>query len=87
MNVMDALFRKGRTSSRETAKERLRFILINDRARIPPQMLNMIKDELIQVLSKHLEIDVANIDITISRGNDRNKLIADITILGLRKRN
>ena len=67
-------------------KERLRFILIDDRARIPPQLLNELKDELILVPSKHLEIDEANISISISRGNDQEKLVADIPILGLRKR-
>lgn len=79
-------FNKYGSSSKDVAKERLRLILIHDRANIPPQFLNMVKGDLIKVISDYAEIDEEGIEITLDNGENGGKdenissLIASIPI-------
>lgn len=70
--------------SAQVAKERLQLVLAHDRTSISPDTLEKLKDEIIAVISKHVEIDRANVDVTISRSSHGNRLVADIPVLGLR---
>lgn len=79
------VFNKYSNPSKDVAKERLKLILIHDRSNISPQFLNMIKGDLIKVISDYAEIDEESIEITLSNGdNGRNEnvsaLVASIPI-------
>ena len=50
----------GRSRSAKSAKERLQLVLVHDRAGISPGKLEVLKDDLIDVISRHLEIDHAD---------------------------
>ena len=39
------------------AKKRLQFLLISDRAGCTPEILELIKDDMIKAISKYMEID------------------------------
>ena len=56
-----------RKSSREIAKDRLKILLISDRVNCSPEMMEMIKNDIIQVISKYMEIDTEGLDIQITR--------------------
>lgn len=58
--------RKSRTS-KDTAKERLKLVLIHDRANVSPQFLEMIKGEIIKVIQNYMDIDQDALDIQITR--------------------
>ncbi len=73
-------------SSREIAKERLQLVLVHDRQPLSPELLQMIKDDIIVVISKHVDIDRENTQVTLSRGRGYQKLIADIPIRNPRRR-
>ncbi|MCM8900340.1 cell division topological specificity factor MinE [Caldicoprobacter algeriensis] len=60
-------FGKGESKSKDIAKERLKLVLIHDRANISPKFLDMIKDDIIKVISNYMEIDEAGLDIRLSR--------------------
>jgi cell division topological specificity factor MinE len=49
----------GRSRSAKSAKERLQLVLVHDRAGISPGKLEVLKDDLIDVISRHLEINSA----------------------------
>ena len=85
MDLIRRLFRR-RKSSKEMAKERLRLVLIHDRSGIPPELLHIMKNDIIAVISKHVRIDRQGIDIQLSHGNGRTRLVADIPILSARHR-
>ena len=55
------------TSSKDIAKERLKLVLIHDRANVSPQFLEMIKGELIKVISDYMEIDETGLEIKLTR--------------------
>ena len=74
-------------SSRDIAKQRLQLVLVHDRANVSPGLLEMLKDEIIVVISKHLEIDRSGVQITFTQNRTESKLVADIPLLdGRRKR-
>ena len=63
MRLMD-FFRK--KSSGEIAKDRLKLLLVSDRANCSPEMMEMIKHDIIQVISKYMDIDAQGLDIQIT---------------------
>lgn len=54
-------------NSKDIAKERLKLVLIHDRANVSPQFLEMIKSEIIDVISDYMEIDEKGLEITLTR--------------------
>jgi len=83
------LFQKvgiGRSRSAQSAKERLQLVLIHDRAGISPGKLETMKDELIQVISKHIDIETDSVEITLTKERDQHRLVADIPLVPERKR-
>lgn len=70
--------------SAQIAKERLQLVLAHDRTSISPETLEKLKDEIITVISKHVEIDRAHVDVTVTRSAHGNRLVADIPVLGVR---
>ena len=63
MGLMD-LFRK--KSSGEGAKDRLKLLLVSDRANCSPEMMEMIKRDIIEVISKYMDIDADALDVKIT---------------------
>ena len=80
MQVLNKLFRS-KQSSRQIAKERLQFVLVHDRAQISPQLLERLKDEIIAVLSRHLDIESDGVEITLSQNRRESRLQADIPLM------
>ncbi len=60
-------FSKEQNKSKDVAKERLKLVLIHDRANISPKFLDMVKGDIIKVISNYMEIDEAGFDIRLSR--------------------
>ena len=79
MQLINKLLRP-RDSSRQIAKERLQFVLVHDRAQISPQLLETLKDEIIAVLSRHLDIDRDGVEVTLSQNRRESRLQADIPL-------
>ena len=70
----------GRQDSKDIAKERLRLVLVHDRTAISPEYLERIKEEVIQVISKYMEIDETNTRIKIHRADEMAVLEANLAI-------
>ncbi len=80
MNWLKRLRGEPQPSSRDTAKQRLQLVLVHDRNQISPGMIEIIKDEIIAVISKHIEIDTAGVQVSFTHGERENKLVADIPL-------
>ena len=72
--------RVGRRSSAQTAKERLQLVLVHVRAGLSPNRLDALKDELIDVISRHVEIDRQSVRISLTRDREQQRLVADIPL-------
>ena len=64
MSLMD-FFRK--KSSGQKAVDRLKLVLVSDRSNCSPEIMEQIKNDIIQVISKYVEIDVEGLDIKIEQ--------------------
>jgi len=83
-------FFKRKTSS-QIAKDRLKILLISDRVNCSPEMMELIKNDIAQVISKYMQIDTSNMEIQISKtgntglnGKKMPVLYANIPIIDLR---
>ena len=68
-------------SSGKTAKDRLQLVLVQDRVKLSPERMEMLKDDLIEVISKYVEIDRSGIEITLASEGRNNHLMADIPVV------
>lgn len=82
---LDRLFNRQEKSA-DQAKERLKLVLIHDRTDISPGALQSLKDELIVVISKHIEIDPEAVRIDIAQEGREQRLVADIPLRQTRRR-
>lgn len=79
------MFRKTNTAG-FVAKERLKILLVHDRANMTPNLLVKMKNEIFTVLSRHIEINAEESDIRVTRTySDEHKdyvpaLVANIVI-------
>ena len=64
MGFMDIFKRK---NSGDVAKDRLKLLLVSDRADCSPDVMEAIKNDIIQVISKYMEIDPEGLDIQITQ--------------------
>lgn len=64
MGLID-LFKK--KNSGDIAKDRLKLLLVSDRANCSPEVMEKIKNDIIQVISKYMEIDAEGLDIQITQ--------------------
>lgn len=76
----------GKKKSAQAAKERLQLVLTHDRTDITPAQLDALKDELIEVISRHIEIDPDAVHIDIAREGREQRLVADIPIKAAARR-
>lgn len=65
MGFADLFFKKKGTSS--IAKDRLKLVLVSDRAGCSPEVMEQIKNDIIAVISKYIEIDLDGLDIKITQ--------------------
>lgn len=62
MNVWPVFQKK---ASGEIARKRLKLLLLSDKTDYPPEILEKMKDDMIRVISKYMEIEADGIEIQI----------------------
>ena len=53
-------------SSKDAAKERLHLVLMQDRANVSADFLELMKQEIIDVIKKYIEVDEKEIDVRLT---------------------
>ena len=82
LGIITNLFKK--ENSKEDAKNRLKLVLIQDRAMLPSGVLENMKDDILKVLSKYVEIEESKLNIDICPYDEDPRkiaLVANIPIL------
>jgi len=91
MDIMKFFAKK--PSSCNVAKDRLKLVLIHDRSNCSPELLEMLKMDIMKVISNYMEIDEKELDIQISKTKSENSegsvpvLYANIPIKNMRNIN
>ena len=57
---------KETTHSKDTAKERLHLVLMQDRANVSADFLELMKQEIIEVIKKYIEVEESAIDVRLT---------------------
>jgi cell division topological specificity factor len=84
-SFIDRLFNREPKSAHQ-AKERLKLVLIHDRTDLTPGELETMKDELIEVISRYVEIDPSAVRIDMEQEGREQRLIADIPLRSVLRR-
>ena len=81
---------KNNNNSRDTAKERLHLVLMQDRANVSADFLELMKQEIIEVIKKYIDVDESAIDVRLTNKensdgtNGAPALYANIPILNIK---
>ncbi len=80
MGIFDFMSGKKKPTPGEIAKERLKVALVQDRIKVNPELLELIKAELLAVISRRLDIDEQHVQLTMAREERWDKLQANVPI-------
>ena len=79
MGIFD-FFKKSDNQSKNIAKDRLKLVLIHDRAMLPSGVLEDMKDDIIAAISKYVDIDRDSLAKSPEKKR-RTTLIANIPLI------
>ncbi len=89
--LLNMLNMKKEKSSSSVAKDRLKLVLVHDRSNCSGEILDKIRADIMEVISRYMDIDTEGLDIQLSQTksseNDGNVpvLYANIPIKSIRK--
>lgn len=75
----------GKPASSTTAKERLRLVLLSDHLSLAPDVVEALKRDLVEVISRYVEVDSSNCDVTFEQQDKQVAMLANIPILAMRQ--
>jgi len=73
----------GRQASSATAKERLRLVLMSDHLSLAPDMVDAMKRDLVEVISRYVEVDRSKIEVNFEQQDHTVALLANIPIVSV----
>jgi cell division topological specificity factor len=86
--LINRLFSKDNSiESKNIAKERLKLVLVQDRANaLPDEIMEELREELIYVISKYMEIDISQLNFGLSKNDEEVALIANIPVVKIKRK-
>ena len=82
--------KQSQVNSKDAAKERLHLVLMQDRANVSADFLELMKQEIIDVIKKYIEVDEKEIDVRLTNKENEDgtngapALYANIPILNIK---
>jgi cell division topological specificity factor len=81
VGFLNSLFGAKRERSSDVARERLLTVLVHDRVKMSPDMLEQLKAELSAVIAKYVPaVEPGEIEVTLMRGESNDHIKADIPL-------
>ena len=77
---------KKRKRSANSAKERLQLVLIHDRTDLTQKEMEALRDDILEVISRHVSIDPGAVRIDVERDGREQRLVADIPLRSVSRR-
>ena len=72
-------------TSRDNAKRRLKLIIAHDRAMINPELLKSMREEILEVVARYVEIDKDEMEFSLSNDNRTTSLTANLPIRQIKR--
>jgi cell division topological specificity factor len=75
----------GGPTSSSTAKERLRLVLMTDHLALAPDIIENMKRDLIDVISRYVEVDRDKVEVNFEREDRALAMLANIPIVSVNR--
>ncbi len=79
-SFFNRIFGGTREDTRSAARDRLRLVLVSDRATVAPHLMESLRNELIEVISRYMEIDTRSMQMGLERHEGAMALAANIPV-------
>ena len=66
--------------SKNVSKDRLQFILVQDRIKLTPDQMEDLKGELLEVMQKYIDVEDDRVNMEISREDERMAMVANFPL-------
>ena len=73
--------------SSSTAKERLRLVLMTDHLALAPEIIDQMKHDLVDVISRYVEVDRDKIEVNFEQQDKALAMLANIPIISVNRPN
>lgn len=83
--IINKIFGRGSSGSKNIAKERLRLVLVHDRVNVSPQFIEMLKEDIVRSISSYMDIDENEMEVNLASSNSSVALIANIPIRRMKR--
>ena len=70
--------------SKNIAKDRLRLVLVHDRSMLPPETLDALRAELVEVVSRYFEVDRTTLSMDVQRTRESWALMVNLPLRRVR---
>lgn len=71
-------------SAKETACNRLKVVLMQDRTNLTPELMERMRKEMIELLSKYVEMDKEALELELANDGDQVALMLSIPVIRAR---
>ena len=78
--VVMKLLNRNQKTSKEIAKDRLKVVLIHDRANISPEVMQALKNDIIEVISHYMDTNKNEMEISLENDDNSVALLANIPV-------
>lgn len=76
---------KNNTDSRDYAKSRLKLIIAHDRASINPDMMQAMREEILEVVARYVEVNREEMEFSLSNDQRMTSLTANLPIRQIKR--
>jgi len=80
LDLIQKMLGKEANGSKQIAKERLRLVLVHDRVNVSPQFMEILKEDMIKVISNYMEINEREMEVNLTQTNSSVALVASIPV-------
>ncbi len=77
--IQDTMFGATR-ASKDDAKQRLKVLLIHDQVALTPAQLDAMRDEIMEVICRYVEVDDENVEFKLSREDGSISLVSSVPV-------
>ena len=79
LELIERLFGRGNSSGVD-AKRRLKLVIANDRSGLSQEMLEMMRRDILEVVSRYVEIDSEEMELSLESDQRMTALIANLPV-------